>query len=99
MAKIGGFAKRWSLTGLTALVTGGTSGIGHAVVEELAQLSATVYTCSKTESELNEPMQDWADKGFQVRGSVCDVTCRDQRVELMEKVSSAFHGKLNILWQ
>ncbi|XP_009611894.1 tropinone reductase homolog At5g06060-like isoform X1 [Nicotiana tomentosiformis] len=99
MAKVAAFAKssRWSLNGLAALVTGGTSGIGHAVVEELAGLGAKVYTCSKTESELNEPMQDWADRGIQVKGSACDVTCREQRVELMNKVSSAFDGKLNIL--
>lgn len=99
MAKVAAFANnsRWSLNGLAALVTGGTAGIGNAVVEELAGLGAKVYTCSKTESELDEPMQDWADRGIQVKGSACDVTCRDQRVKLMEKVSSAFDGKLNIL--
>ncbi|KAM3307091.1 hypothetical protein P3S67_008834 [Capsicum chacoense] len=93
MAKIAAFAKssRWSLNGLAARHW------WHAVVEELAGLGAKVYTCSKTESELNEPMQDWADRGIQVQGSACDVTCRDQRVQLMEKVSSAFDGKLNIL--
>ncbi|XP_049411144.1 tropinone reductase homolog At5g06060-like [Solanum stenotomum] len=99
MAKVAAFAKSsiWSLNGLAALVTGGTTGIGHAVVEELGGLGAKVYTCSKTESELNEPMQDWADRGIQVKGSACDVTCRDQRIELMKKVSSEFDGKLNIL--
>ncbi|ONK62192.1 uncharacterized protein A4U43_C07F1330 [Asparagus officinalis] len=32
-----------------------------------------------------------------VTGSVCDVTSRDEREKLMEKVSSLFKGKLNIL--
>ncbi|MCE3050796.1 hypothetical protein HAX54_048192 [Datura stramonium] len=75
MAKVAAFAKisRWSLNGLAALVTGGTYGIGHAIVEELAGLGAKVYTCSKTESELNEPMKDWADRGIQVKGSACEV--------------------------
>jgi FlaA1/EpsC-like NDP-sugar epimerase len=27
---------RWSLQGMTALLTGGAGGIGHAIVEELA---------------------------------------------------------------
>uniref|UniRef100_A0A3Q7H4X7 Uncharacterized protein n=1 Tax=Solanum lycopersicum TaxID=4081 RepID=A0A3Q7H4X7_SOLLC len=79
----------WLLSSLVALV--------ELVVEELAGLGAKVYTCCKTESELDEPMQDWAERGIQVKGSACDVTCRDQRVELMKKVSSEFDGKLNIL--
>ncbi|KAK4855514.1 hypothetical protein QYF36_008148 [Acer negundo] len=45
---------RWSLRGTTALVSGGTRGIGHAVVEELAELGATVHTCSRNEAELNK---------------------------------------------
>lgn len=88
---------RWSLAGMTALVTGGTRGIGYAVVEELAELGAVVHTCSRNETELNQRLQEWSLKGFTVTGSVCDATSRTQREELMEKVSSVFNGKLNIL--
>ncbi|KAJ0695177.1 putative oxidoreductase [Helianthus annuus] len=88
---------RWSLTGMYALVTGGTRGIGYAVVEELAALGAMVHTCSRTEAELNKRLQEWSVKGFSVTGSVCDVSSRPQREQLMEKVSSMFNGKLNIL--
>ncbi|KAL8539093.1 hypothetical protein ACS0TY_000907 [Phlomoides rotata] len=88
---------RWSLAGMTALVTGGTRGIGFATVEELAQLGATVYTCSRNEEELNQRLQEWVSKGLLVSGSVCDASSREQRVQLMEKVSSVFNGKLNIL--
>ena len=88
---------RWCLAGMTALVTGGTRGIGYAVVEELAELGAVVHTCSRNEVELNQRLQEWSDKGFSVTGSVCDVTSRPQREEFVEKVSSLFDGKLNIL--
>nr|GME00854.1 tropinone reductase homolog At5g06060-like [Ipomoea batatas]GME02008.1 tropinone reductase homolog At5g06060-like [Ipomoea batatas] len=98
MAKTGeGSSSRWSLTGMTALVTGGTRGIGRAIVEELAELGATVYTCSRKEEELNQRLQEWAAKGLKVSGSVCDASSADQRVLLSQKVSSAFDGKLNIL--
>ncbi|KAI3751325.1 hypothetical protein L2E82_22393 [Cichorium intybus] len=88
---------RWSLAGLTALVTGGTRGIGYAVVEELAELGAAVHICSRNEGELNQRLQEWSANGFTVTGSVCDATSRTDREQLLEKVSSIFNGKLNIL--
>ncbi|XP_020203587.1 tropinone reductase homolog At5g06060 [Cajanus cajan] len=88
---------RWSLKGTTALVTGGTRGIGHAVVEELAEFGATVYTCSRNEAELNACLKEWKEKGFSVSGSVCDASSPPQREKLIQQVASAFNGKLNIL--
>ncbi|GAB2274412.1 hypothetical protein Dimus_009179 [Dionaea muscipula] len=88
--------KRWSLEGMTALVTGGSKGIGHAIVEELAGLGATVHTCARNEAELNSCLMDWKSKGFHVTASVADVSSRPQREKLIDTVSSLFHGKLNI---
>ncbi|XP_050372244.1 tropinone reductase homolog At2g29290-like [Argentina anserina] len=97
MAQYGG-GRRWSLEGMTALVTGGTKGIGYAVVEELAGLGATVHTCSRNETQLQECSSQWKKKGYhQVTGSVCDLVSKVQREELIHKISSMFHGKLNIL--
>nr|XP_023918939.1 senescence-associated protein 13-like [Quercus suber]POF02306.1 isoform 2 of senescence-associated protein 13 [Quercus suber] len=88
---------RWSLLGMTALVTGGTQGIWHAVVEELAGPGAKVHTCSRNEAYLNACLHDWEIKGFQVTGSVCDVMSCGERVTLMDTVSSVFSRRLNIL--
>ncbi|KAF8010761.1 hypothetical protein BT93_J1415 [Corymbia citriodora subsp. variegata] len=71
--------------------------IRHAIVEELARLGATVYTCSRNEAEIDECLKDWKSKGFRVTGSTCDVSSRSEREKLMLTVSCLFDGKLNIL--
>ncbi|KAL4583599.1 hypothetical protein LXL04_008177 [Taraxacum kok-saghyz] len=82
---------------MTALVTGGTRGIGYAVVEEPAELGAAVHTCSRNETELNQRLQEWLAKGFSVTGCICDLSSRPQGEHLVEQVSLFFNGKLNIL--
>ncbi|KAL5747921.1 hypothetical protein ACOSQ2_025218 [Xanthoceras sorbifolium] len=88
---------RWSLRGTTALVTGGTRGIGRAIVEELVGFGARVHTCSRNETELNECLKNWVGSGFEVTGSVCDVSVRAQRERLILTLSSLFDNKLDIL--
>ncbi|XP_051182036.1 tropinone reductase homolog At5g06060 isoform X3 [Lolium perenne] len=88
---------RWSLQGKTALVTGGTRGIGRAVVEELAALGAAVHTCSRKEAELGERLKEWEAKGFRVTVSVCDLSVREQRERLVRDVGDRFGSKLDIL--
>ncbi|XP_058115332.1 tropinone reductase homolog At5g06060-like [Magnolia sinica] len=88
--------KRWSLQGMTALVTGGTKGIGHATVEELSAFGASVHTCARNEAELQQCLHEWRESGFNVSGSVCDVSVREAREKLMEEVATLFQGKLNI---
>jgi len=90
-------AGRWTLHGTAALVTGGTRGIGRAVVEELAALGAAVHTCSRREEELLERLKEWEAKGFRVTCSVCDVSVGEQRERLLRDVAGPFGGKLNIL--
>ena len=69
----------------------------HAIVEELVAFGATVHTCTENEAQLKKCMQRWEGLNVPVTGSVCDVSSRAEREKLMERVSSLFNGKLNIL--
>ncbi|WVZ50070.1 hypothetical protein U9M48_001363 [Paspalum notatum var. saurae] len=92
-----GGERRWSLAGATALVTGGSRGIGRAVVEELAGLGARVHTCSRSAADLEECRRRWAEKGLRVTVSACDVAVRADRERLVDTVRDTFDGKLDIL--
>ncbi|KAI5006968.1 tropinone reductase homolog At5g06060-like [Hordeum vulgare subsp. vulgare] len=89
--------ERWSLAGATALVTGGSKGIGQAIVEELAGHGARVHTCARSAAELEECRRRWEAKGLPVTVSVCDVSLRASREQLVETVKQVFGGKLDIL--
>ncbi|KAM0913864.1 hypothetical protein ACQ4PT_011890 [Festuca glaucescens] len=89
--------ERWGLADTTALVTGGSKGIGHAIVEELAALGARVHTCSRNAAELEECRRRWEEKNLRVTVSVCDVSVRAEREKLMDTVKRAFGGKLDVL--
>jgi Tropinone reductase 1 len=96
MAAVAG-GEMWSLTGATALVTGGSKGIGHAIVEQLAGLGVRVHTCARSAADLEECRRRWAEKGLSVTVSVCDVAVRADREKLMDTVKATFDGKLDIL--
>ena len=68
----------------------------YAIVEELAGFGAKIHVCDISETLLSHSLSEWVKKGFQVSGSVCDVTSRPERENLMQKVSTLFNGKLNI---
>ncbi|KAL2336562.1 hypothetical protein Fmac_011008 [Flemingia macrophylla] len=69
----------------------------HAIVEELAEFGAAVHICARNQEDIDKCLEEWKIKGFHITGSACDVLSPDQRQNIMQTVSSNFHGKLNIL--
>jgi len=85
--------KRWSLSDKTALITGGTRGIGRAIVEEFISLGADVFVISRNQKDIDELTKGSPGK---IKGMQCNVTKATDRKKIFKRVSSHWK-KLDIL--
>ncbi|MGI9265076.1 MAG: SDR family oxidoreductase [Gammaproteobacteria bacterium] len=83
-------ASKWNLEGRSALVTGGTRGIGRAVVHQLSELGANVIFVARDPAAGKECQTLLREKGHRVRGIAADVSTRDGREALMGRVTDQF---------
>lgn len=84
---------RWLLTGKKAVVTGGSKGIGAAIVEEFISLGAEVLAVARKEADLKQ-LQDQFTERLQVL--TADVSTPEGRTSLVNKIENEW-GKLDIL--
>ena len=86
----------FSLEGKVALVTGAAYGIGFAMAEAFAMAGAKVCFNCRSQHHLDQAMADYAAKGIEAHGYICDVTDEEQ-VKAMVKQIEEEVGVIDIL--
>jgi short-subunit dehydrogenase len=77
---------KFDLKGATAIVTGGSRGIGPHIAEALVKQGAKVALVARSEAELEENARRLAAAGAEVIAVPADITSAEQRRELLDKV-------------
>ncbi len=81
------------LTGKTALVTGGSKGIGYSVAEAMVKEGVNVVVTSRHEDEVKEAAAKLAQAGSgQALGVVCDARELDEQRSAVEQAVNEFGG-------
>lgn len=86
----------WNLDNKKALVTGGTKGIGRAVVLEFAKLDAEVLFTARNKEEVANLEEDLREKGLKVTGITADSAKNEDRQEIRDRIQNHW-GQLDIL--
>lgn len=70
----------------TALITGGTHGIGKAIALKLAEEGHNIVVCSRSEQRINETLNELSKFGVDVRGEKFDAVNLKDIDEAIEKL-------------
>ncbi len=84
------------LTGKTAIVTGGSAGIGLAIARRLGADGARVSICGRSRERLQSSSEELAAQGVDVFGVECDVQDPDAVQSYVAEVVDRF-GRVDIL--
>ncbi len=88
--------KGFDLTGRSAIVLGGTSGIGRALVDGLVEAGADVVASSRQQAQVDATAGAIEEQGKKTLRLTTDVTDRSSLVALRDAAIEAF-GKIDIL--
>lgn len=86
----------FDLTGKTAIVTGGSRGIGKEMAEALGEAGANLMLCARRREWLDETVNEFAARGFNSIGKVCDVSQPEEVQAVVDSTVKHF-GSVDIL--
>ena len=86
----------WNLKGKKTLITGGSEGIGLAVVEEFISLGSDVWVVARSIEKLKALSEVYKNKGVVILFSSLDLSEEANRNSLVEEIETKW-GKLDVL--
>jgi len=86
----------FDLTGKTAIVTGGSRGIGVEMAEGLAEAGANLMLCARRAEWLDETVEAFRANNYNVEGKLCDVSKAEDIQAVVDETVNKF-GKIDIL--
>ncbi|MGE5131184.1 MAG: SDR family oxidoreductase [Sphingomonadaceae bacterium] len=88
--------KLLDLTGRTAIVTGGSRGLGLQIAEALGEMGARLALTARKQDELDEAVAHLKKQGIEARPYVCDLGKRELVAPLVDRAMADL-GKVDIL--
>ena len=82
----------WRLQGKRALVTGGSKGIGKAIVEELLTLGAEVMVVARESTAFREQIQAWNDRWQGIIPVEADLATESGRQQVSDRLRDTWEG-------
>ncbi len=86
----------FDLAGKTAIVTGGSRGLGREMAEALAEAGAKLMLCARRENWLTPALEELRARGFTAEGKLCDVAVPEQIQAVTDATIEKF-GRVDIL--
>src|SRR5688572_22379605 len=86
----------FDLSGKTAIVTGGSRGIGKEMAEGLAEAGASLMLCARRAEWLDETVEEFRSRDFNVEAILCDVS-KPGDVETVVNATVQKYGRIDIL--
>jgi NAD(P)-dependent dehydrogenase (short-subunit alcohol dehydrogenase family) len=78
------------------VITGGATGIGFSFAEKFGEEGAKIVIAGRRENRVNEAVEKLVNKGIEAKGTVCDVTVREQ-VEALADFTWKEFGKADVI--
>jgi gluconate 5-dehydrogenase len=86
----------FSLKGRSALVTGGSRGLGLQIAEALGEMGARVAITARKKDELDDAVSRLSRQEISAKAYVCDIGRREAIAPMVEEVLGSF-GRIDIL--